>query len=43
VREFLKGSGHYPSDDEVAAIVRRLDDNGDNLVLYAEFSDYIKP
>ena len=43
IRAFLKRVGHYPTEDEVAAIVRRIDNDADSRILYAEFSEAIKP
>jgi hypothetical protein len=43
IRAFLKRAGHFPSEDEVAAIVRRIDSDADSRILYAEFSEAIKP
>jgi Ca2+-binding EF-hand superfamily protein len=42
MRAFLKRTGHYPSEDELVAIIRRLDADADSRVSYAEFSDAIK-
>ena len=43
LRNFLKNNGYYPSEDEVIAIVRRLDVDADCKVNYAEFCEAIKP
>ena len=43
MRSFLKKSGHYPGEDEIAAIMRRIDSDGDCLVSYADFSEALKP
>lgn len=43
MRAFLKKAGHYPTEEEVIAIIRRLDTNADSSVSYAEFSEAIKP
>jgi hypothetical protein len=43
LRAFLMKTGHYPKDEEVIAIVRRLDADADNKIFYAEFSESIKP
>jgi hypothetical protein len=43
MRAFLKKAGHYPSEDEVVAAIRRLDLDADSSVTYAEFSEGIKP
>jgi Ca2+-binding EF-hand superfamily protein len=43
LRAFLKTAGHYPSEEEVISIIRRLDLDADSCVSYAEFSEGIKP
>jgi len=43
MRAFLKKAGHYPTEEEVVAIVRRLDTNADSSICYAEFSEAVKP
>jgi Ca2+-binding EF-hand superfamily protein len=43
MRAFIKRAGHYPSEEEVVAIVRRLDTQGKSSVAYAEFSEAVKP
>lgn len=43
MRDFLKRNGHYPTEEEVISIIRRLDTNGDSSISYAEFSEAIKP
>jgi Ca2+-binding EF-hand superfamily protein len=42
LRAFLKSNGYYPTEDEVIAIVRRLDVDADCKINYAEFSEAIK-
>jgi Ca2+-binding EF-hand superfamily protein len=42
IRAFLKNNGYYPSEDEVIAVVRRLDTDADCKVSYAEFCEAIK-
>lgn len=42
LRAFIKNNGYYPSEDEVIAIVRRLDVDADCKINYAEFSEAIK-
>ena len=39
---FLRSCGHYASETELLAIVRRIDTDGDAQLSYAEFSDYIR-
>lgn len=43
LRSFLKRVGHYPTEDEVVAVIRRLDCNADSCVSYADLSEAIKP
>lgn len=43
IRGFLKQAGHFPTEEEVAAIVRRIDSDADSRILYGEFSEAIKP
>lgn len=42
LRSFFKNNGYYPTEDDVIAIVRRLDLNADCKVNYAEFCEAIK-
>ena len=42
LRAFFKNNGYYPTEDEVIAIIRRLDVDADCKVTYAEFSAAIK-
>lgn len=42
LRTFFKNNGYYPSEEEVVAIVRRLDTDADCKVSYGEFSEAIK-
>jgi Ca2+-binding EF-hand superfamily protein len=42
LRQFFKNNGYYPTEDEVIAIVRRLDVDADCKISYAEFSEAIK-
>jgi len=42
LRAFFKNNGYYPTEDEVIAIIRRLDVDADCKVSYAEFSEAIK-
>src|SRR6185312_13714722 len=39
---FLKNNGHYATDREVLAIIRRIDTDGDAKLSYGEFSDFLK-
>lgn len=39
---FLKNNGHYASDKEVLAIIRRIDTDGDAKLSYSEFADFIR-
>ena len=42
IRKFFKSNGYYPSEDEIIALVRRLDYNADCKISYEEFSEAIK-
>lgn len=42
LRAFFKNNGYYPTEDEVIAIIRRLDTDADCKVSYSEFSEAIK-
>ena len=42
LRAFFKTNGYIPTEDEVIAIVRRLDVDADCKISYAEFCDAIK-
>lgn len=42
LRSFFKNNGYYPTEDEVIAIVRRLDVDADCKISYAEFCEAIK-
>ncbi len=39
---FLRSTGHYASERELLAIVRRIDTDGDARLSYAEFSDFVR-
>ncbi len=39
---FLKNNGHYASEKELLAIIRRIDTDGDAKLSYSEFSDFIR-
>ena len=43
MRAFLKKNGHYPTEEELVAVIRRLDMDADGSVSYAEMSEAIKP
>lgn len=38
---FLKNTGHFASEKEILAIIRRIDTDGDAKLSYSEFSDFI--
>ena len=42
LRAFFKSNGYYPTEDEVIAIVRRLDVDADCKISYEEFCEGIK-
>lgn len=39
---FLKNNGHYASEKELLAIIRRIDTDGDAKLSYSEFADFIR-
>ena len=39
---FLKKNGHYASERELMAIIRRIDTDGDAKLNYEEFSDFLR-
>ena len=40
---FLRQNGHYASEMELLAIVRRMDTDGDAILLYSEWADFLRP
>eukprot|EP00356_Strombidium_inclinatum_P005589 CAMPEP_0170491762 /NCGR_PEP_ID=MMETSP0208-20121228/11238_1 /TAXON_ID=197538 /ORGANISM="Strombidium inclinatum, Strain S3" /LENGTH=524 /DNA_ID=CAMNT_0010767389 /DNA_START=18 /DNA_END=1592 /DNA_ORIENTATION=- len=40
---FLRQNGHYASEMELLAIIRRIDTDGDAVVIYSEFAEFIRP
>jgi hypothetical protein len=40
---FLREQNHFASNEELAAIVRRIDTDGDELVSYQEFENFLPP
>ena len=40
---FLRQNGHYASEMELVAIVRRIDADGDANLDYNEWADFLKP
>ena len=42
LRAFFKENGYYPLEDELIALVRRLDVDADAKISYPEFCDSIK-
>lgn len=40
---FLRQCGHYASEMELLAIVRRIDTDGDASITYAEFAEFVRP
>jgi Ca2+-binding EF-hand superfamily protein len=42
LRAFLKNNGYFPKEEEVIAIIRRLDVDADAKISYEEFCDAIK-
>ena len=39
---FLRGCGHYATETELLAIVRRVDTDGDARLSYAEFAEFLR-
>jgi hypothetical protein len=39
---FLRSTGHYASERELLAIIRRMDADGDSRLSYAEFSAFVR-
>lgn len=39
---FLKNNGHFASEKELLAIIRRIDTDGDAKLSYSEFADFIR-
>lgn len=40
---FLRQCGHYAGDHELMSIIRRIDTDGDQVLLYSEWADFIRP
>ena len=40
---FLRSQGHFAGQDELVAIIRRLDSSGDATVTYSELSEFLRP
>jgi len=40
---FLRAQGHFASEMELTAIVRRIDQNGDATISDSEFADFLRP
>ena len=38
---FLKNNGHFASEKELLAIIRRIDTDGDAKLSYSEFTEFI--
>jgi len=43
VGSFLRQNGHYASEMELLAIIRRMDTDGDAILVYSEWAEFIKP
>lgn len=39
---FLKNNGHFATERELLAIIRRIDTDGDAKLSYSEFADFIR-
>lgn len=42
VGSFLRQNGHYASELELLAIVRRIDTDGDAVILYSEWAEFVR-
>lgn len=40
---FLRQNGHFASEMELLAIIRRMDTDGDACLVYSEFADFLRP
>jgi hypothetical protein len=40
---FLRQNGHYASEMELLAIIRRIDTDGDAAIAYSEFAEFVRP
>ena len=40
---FLRQNGHYASEMELLAIIRRMDTDGDAILVYSEFAEFVRP
>ena len=40
---FLRSQGHFASDLELLAMIRRMDADGDATITYEEFADFLRP
>jgi Ca2+-binding EF-hand superfamily protein len=43
IAEFLRTQGHFASESELVAIVRRIDTNGDGTINSGEFAEFMRP
>ena len=43
IQSFLRLNGHFATDEELIAIVRRLDADADQIIKYQEFCDGVSP
>ena len=41
IKEFLMSHGHYATDDELIAIIRRIDTDNDSIIDYNDFINFI--
>jgi len=39
----LRQNGHYASEMELLAIIRRIDTDGDACIIYSEFAEFVRP
>lgn len=43
IQSFLRQNGHFATDEEIIAIVRRLDADADQIIKFPEFCEGISP
>lgn len=43
IQQFQRNNGHFASDQELIAIVRRLDADADQRVIFQEFCEAVQP
>jgi len=41
--QFFKNNGHFATEREILAVIRRIDTDGDAKLSYTEFSEFLSP